>query len=164
MQATATAATAAAVAAATVLPPRLPLPTLLPTSRAAWIHLSEMPASIYDFDLPDRHDFEAMGLSIMNRAHSRASRKTRMRRFVAWFGAEPKYLAITWRELAKTGWLRFAGRAPKPEHLLWSFLWLNCYAVEEIHAAQVGVDEKTFREKVWFYVEGIAQLDRNLVS
>lgn len=120
-----------------------------------------MPATV---DELDRHDFEAIGLKIMGRENSRACRKTCMDRFVSWFGAEPKFLAITWHELRKSGWLRFAGRQPRPEHLLWTFMWLKCYSSEAVHAGQARVDEKTFREKVWFYVKGIAQLDRKLVS
>jgi hypothetical protein len=74
-------------------------------------------------------------------------------------------LAITWRKLHKSGWLEFAGsRGPKPEHLLWAFMWLKAYHTEDIGSALAGVDEKTFREKVWFYVEGIARLDTDVVS
>lgn len=122
-----------------------------------------MPATIYDHELPGRRVFEAMGFAIMRRENSRASRKTRMRRFVSWFGAEPVFLAIVWRKLHESGWLEFAGRRPKPVHLLWTFMWLKGYNNEEVHASQAGVDEKTFREKVWFYVEGIARLDTTIV-
>jgi hypothetical protein len=111
-----------------------------------------------------RHDFEAIGFAIMRREHNRCSDKSRMHRFVSWFGAEPIYLSITWHKLAKSGWLEHAGREAKPEHLVWAFMWLNCYSTAEIHSAQAGVDEKTLRDKVWFYVEGIARLDKILVS
>jgi hypothetical protein len=66
--------------------------------------------------LPSRHDFEAMGLAMMRREHSRAREKTKKRRFCSWFGAEPVYLAIAWRKLHKSGWLEFAGRQPDPKH------------------------------------------------
>jgi len=113
---------------------------------------------------PSRHDFEALGFALMRREQSRAGKKTRMRRFISWFGAEPVFLAITWRKLHKSGWLEYAGKRPKPEHLLWTFMWLKSYHNEEISAGLAGVDEKTFRDKVWFYVEGIARLDTAIVS
>ena len=110
------------------------------------------------------HDFEAIGFAIMRREHNQSSDKSRMHRFVSWFGAEPIYLSITWHKLAKSGWLEHAGHEANPEHLVWAFMWLNCYSTTEIHSAQAGVDEKTFRDKVWFYVEGIARLDKSVVS
>ena len=112
---------------------------------------------------PDHHYFEATGLNMIGWESSRASRKTRIRRYVAFFGSEPVYLAIIWHELVKTGWINFAGRRPRPEHLLWAFIWLYCYCSENILAAKVGADEKTFREKVWFYVRGIAGLNEQFV-
>jgi hypothetical protein len=110
------------------------------------------------------HDFEAIGFAIMRREHNRCSDKSRMHRFVSWFGAKPIYLSITWNKLAESGWLEHAGREANPEHLVWAFMWLNCYSTTEIHSAQAGVDEKTFRDKVWFYAEGIAHLDKSVVS
>ena len=110
-----------------------------------------------------QHDFEAIGFAIMRREHNRSSDKSHMHRFVSWFGAQPIYLSITWHKLAKSGWLEHAGHKAKPEHLVWAFMWLNCYSTTEIHSAQAGVDEKTFRDKVWFYVEGIAHLDKSVV-
>jgi hypothetical protein len=111
-----------------------------------------------------RHDFEVIGFAIMHREHNCSSNKSQMHRFVSWFGAKPIYLSITWNKLAKSGWLEHAGREANPEHLVWAFMWLNCYSTTEIHSAQAGVDEKTFRDKVWFYVEGIARLDKSVVS
>lgn len=115
-------------------------------------------------NLPSRHDFKAIGFSMMRREHSRAGRKTRMRRFISWFGAEPIFVALTWRKLHESGWLAYSGRRPKPEHLLWTLNWMRCYNTEDIGAGIAGVDEKTYREKVWFYMEGIARLDTTVVS
>ena len=109
-------------------------------------------------------DFFEMGLRLMGRERSRASQKTLKRQFASWFGAEPVFVAISWLMLAQSGWLSHAGRSANPVHLLWAHLWLFVYSTEEVHAIQVGVDEKTFREKVWFYVEGLARLDKTLVS
>ena len=62
--------------------------------------------------LPTRHAFEDIGFHIMRIA----GKKTQMRRFASWFGAEPVFLAITWRKLHKSGWLEYAGKRPEPEH------------------------------------------------
>jgi len=110
-------------------------------------------------NLPTAADFEQLGLVIMNRESSRACEKTKMRRFKAFFGAEPKSLAQMWRHLHKSGWLRHAGhRGAQPVHLLWTFLWLRCCDVEEVGASTAGVDEKTHREWVWLHLEGMAGL------
>lgn len=115
---------------------------------------------------PSRHDFEEMGLNIMRRSSgSRAGGKTRMRRFISWFGAEPVHVSITWKKLCNSGWLQYVGsRQPKPLHLLWTFMWLKSYHNEEVGAGIAGVDEKTYREKVWFYLKGIARMDGDVVS
>ena len=53
----------------------------------------------------------------------------------------------------------------QPKHLLWTLLFLKTYATEPILCALVGgVDEKTFRTKVWFLVCEIALLADHLVS
>ena len=116
-------------------------------------------------NLPTAADFEALGLVIMRREKSRACDKTKMRRFKAFFGAEPKRLAQMWRHLHLSGWLKFAGpRGPQPEHWLWTFLWMKCNDVEEVGASIVGSDEKTYRDWVWFYLEGMAGLADKFVS
>lgn len=122
-----------------------------------------MPPRQQDNNLPSRHDFEAMGFEFMRREHSRAGKKTRKRRFTSWFGAEPVFVAITWRKLHESGWLDFAGRRPNPLHLLWTLNWMKSYSTEDIGAGIAGVDEKTYREKVWFYLEGIARMDTTVV-
>jgi len=113
---------------------------------------------------PRSQDFEAIGFAIMHRGHTRAGEKTRMRRFKSWFGAEPVFMSITWRKLQQSGWLDFAGKRPKPEHLLWALMWLKCHHVEDVGASIAGVDEKTWREKVWFCLEGTARLDAAVAS
>jgi hypothetical protein len=108
-------------------------------------------------------EFEQLGLSIMGRAPN-GSNNTKERRFFSHFGLKAGLVSIVWRELAESNWLQLAGRKAKPEHLLWCLLFLNNYSVEEVNAAFVHTSERTFREKVWFYAEGIVQLDRKLVS
>jgi hypothetical protein len=36
---------------------------------------------------------------------------------------------------------------------------MKCYHTDDVAAAIAGVDEKTWREKCWFYMKGLAQLD-----
>lgn len=117
-----------------------------------------------DVDWPSHVDFQDLGFAIMRRESSRANVETRKRRFISWFGMEPIFVALTWCKLHESGWLNFAGKRPKPVHLLWTLNWLRCYHVEDIGSAIAGVDEKTYREKVWFYAEGIARLDTAVVS
>ena len=38
------------------------------------------------------------------------------------------------------------------------------YSSEENNAGRVGVNEKTFRKRVWTYDEGISYLDKEIVS
>ena len=120
----------------------------------------------FRIDLPNVGVFEQLGFSIMGLDdYQKGSLKASMRRFKAHFGLEPRVVAIVWKELAESGWLRFAGvRLAKPEHLLWCLLFLNNYNVEEIHSSRVGCCETTFRKWAWFYATGIANLDRKFVS
>jgi len=78
---------------------------------------------------------------------------------------EADEIAITWRELAKSGWLNFGGtRGAKPKHLLMALLFLNNCSVEEVHASRAGCTEPTFRKWAWFFAEGTANLDRRFAS
>ena len=108
-------------------------------------------------------DFWEIGLSIMNCENSRASKKTLTKRFLSFLGAEPLYISMIWLLLEQSGWLRF-GAQIKECHLLWTFMFLKVYSTETVQARTVGCDEKTFRERVWFLAEGIANLDTKLVS
>lgn len=109
------------------------------------------------------HEFEQLGLSIMGGLNHNVSASTRERRFISHFGLSPHLICIVWRELIASGVLELAGRRPKPEHLLWCLLFLRNYNKEEINANLVGASERTFRDWVWFYAEGIANLDRKFV-
>jgi hypothetical protein len=48
--------------------------------------------------------------------------------------------------------------------LLWAFLWLKNYHVGAVGAGKGKCDEKSFCQKVWFLVKGIANVDKMLVS
>ena len=55
---------------------------------------------------------------------------------------------------------RTAASAGRSVHLLWALMWLKCYHIELVGASLAGdnVDEKTYREKAWFYIKGLANL------
>lgn len=109
-------------------------------------------------------DFMCIGMSIMGRNHHHANETSR-RRFSAWFGTDPQTCAILWEKLNYYGWLDYAGiRGTHPKHLLWSLMFLKCYATEAVHSANVGVDEKTYRKWIWFYLEGITLLRKHIVG
>jgi len=108
-------------------------------------------------------DFEVLGCKLMG--FDKKGKKAHKGCFMAHFGLDPRMVSIVWKHLAASGWLHFAGvRGPKPEHFLWCLHWLKCYNTEEICAAHVGCDEKTFRKWVWFYAEGIANLLNSVIS
>jgi hypothetical protein len=75
----------------------------------------------------------------------------------------PQIAAIVWQELYLSDWFERTIGAPWLEHLLGCFLFLKNYSTEEIHATIVRTSEKTFWKWVWFFAEGIANLDRKFV-
>lgn len=125
--------------------------------RATAAAVATMPFPILSGDA-----FEQLGFSIIGHACN-GSKRIRERRFITHFGLKPELVSIVWRELQISGWLQFSGRCPKPEHLLWCLLFLNNYSVEEINAGIAGVSERTFRDRSWFYAQGIANLDTKFV-
>ena len=117
------------------------------------------------FRLVSSTQFENLGKSLMKRTRYGQSLRTRERRFIAWFGCEPALVVIVWSLLNASGWLAHLGpRSYKPVHLLWALMFLNRYDTEEVHTSNADCDEKTFRNWVWFYVEGIAELEQHVVS
>ena len=70
------------------------------------------------------------------------------RRFKGLFGITPHVTSITWNLV-----LPCLPSAAKPRHLLWSLLFLFCYATEHVNCAIFRVDEKTYRKWTWFFVD-----------
>jgi len=83
--------------------------------------------------------------------------------FCSWFGLQPMMCAIIWSNLVSSKWVKRLHNC-HPKHLLWAMLFLKCGSSEDVRALQVGADRKTVRKWVWFVVEGIASLDRTIVS
>ena len=112
---------------------------------------------------PKSADFMEIGLRIMGRHDSRASDARLTLEFVNFFGCEPIYASILWYLLEKKQWL-VHGFGILPCHLLWTLYFLKVYATEGVSERTLKCDPKTFREKVWFFLHGIARLDKILVS
>jgi hypothetical protein len=103
--------------------------------------------------------FLELGLSMMGSSSSRSGTKRKLRRFHSFFGVSPGTVSLIWEMLDRSGWSEKGSvRSPNPIHFLWSLRLLKSYNTEETHAAEAGVDEKTFRKWSWFYLEGIAKL------
>ena len=108
-------------------------------------------------------EFTSIGMSLMGR-YNHSANETSRRRFSAWFGTDSLTCSILWEMLYHYKWFDYAGiRGTHPKHLLWTLLFLKCYATEAVHSSNVGVDEKTYRKWIWFYVEGINRLRKHVV-
>ena len=70
---------------------------------------------------------------------------------------------MVWTLLARIGWLDM-GNHLKPAHLLWALMWPKMHAPKAVHVGQAGCYEKTFHEKVWFFLKGIALPDKHMAS
>jgi len=108
-------------------------------------------------------DFADLGFRMIG-CKTRGTAKSQARRFETHFGVDHHLAAELWRDLEGSGWLRYAGLRPNPEHLLYALIFLRQYCVEEIHATHCNTNVRTFRKWAWFYAEGIANLDAKYVS
>lgn len=81
------------------------------------------------------------------------SNLTGYRKFRAFFGVSPFTCEVLW--------ISIKNKRPGSEikHLLWCLLFLKCYNIENVNAAIIGVDEKTFRLWTWYFVEMISELN-----
>eukprot|EP00957_Ditylum_brightwellii_P200343 15273915-Ditylum_brightwellii.AAC.1 len=111
--------------------------------------------------MPATKNFLALGLSPMGHQNGHAGTKTKICCYKAWFGSEPVFVMMVWTLLVKSNWLDY-GCQVTPVHLLWAFMFLKGYSTEEINAGKAGVDKKTYCKRVWFCIEGIANLDNLL--
>ena len=115
--------------------------------------------------LPSSSDFEDLAFDTMRpgKSNNRAA-KFSSRRFRSWFGTDPFIVALIWEMLYMCGWLSKTTKA-NPSHLLWALHFMKNYETESEGAKNFdGVDEKTLRKWVWFYVTGISKLASDVVS
>ena len=116
------------------------------------------------FQVTQERAFINHGMKLMNR-HTMGGRKVFDRRFKAFFGVKPMAVVIVWRLLKKKKWFETKmSTEPNKEHLLWAMRFMKSYSTEEIHAAEVQKNEKTWRKWTWLYLEGIASVTDEVVS
>ena len=86
------------------------------------------------------------------------------RRFRSWFGTDPFIVSLIWEMMYMCEWYSKTTKA-NPSHLYWALQisWKNQTESEGTTNFD-GVDEKTLRKWVWFYVTGISKLASDVVS
>ena len=91
----------------------------------------------------------------------RVSQATENSRFQSLYGASPLVCSILWAKI-----VYFGGFDPscQPKHLLWSFLFMNCYLAENVLAVLLGADERTIRMWVWYIIDALNDLEEEVVS
>ena len=82
---------------------------------------------------------------------------TKERRFASVFGTSATVCVSLW-SMADCQHMSTA-----PEHLLWALMLLKTYATDAVLSSLAGVDEKTFREWAWYWIEEIQSLELELV-
>ena len=104
----------------------------------------------------------ALGRKIMGSLRERSERCT-LRRFRSHFGTSPEICAEVWNALQGNPRIQNQIDSAYPKHLLLGLMLLKTYAVEEVLAGKVGVDEKTFRKQAWRLIYAIASLHRDVI-
>ena len=113
--------------------------------------------------------FKNIGLDIVNNSarnglHQRTDHnitQTAKRDFVTFFGVHWTLCERVWNHLDEYGPYK---RTRKPEHLMWTLLFLRTYSNEKVHASVVNTTTKTFRKWTWRVAEEIALLEAHIVS
>lgn len=117
---------------------------------------------------PTANEFEAMGQDLAGYTVSSNNDTTKREHFVSFFGVEPLIVSILWSMIVDVEhhvMVCFPGVDPiKPIYLLWALLFLKCYDTTTMLAAKAKCDQQTFRCWCWYFVEAIANLDREVVS
>lgn len=103
-------------------------------------------------------EFETFGVAIAGYKRTNSVKKN-LGEFVSFFGIEPCFVAMIWILLIDSGHFSTQMTQPKPEHLLWTLLFLRMYMPVNKLATLCQCNQKTFMKWVWFYLEGIASLD-----
>lgn len=110
-------------------------------------------------DCDNEELFFRLGLEIVNPAKTKTLRHRR-RVFVSHFQASPKVCSILWSRC----YLSLQKYNPLKKHLLWCLLFMKVYSSEMVLANKVGTDEKTFRKRVWIFINEIYILKPSVVS
>jgi len=78
------------------------------------------------------------------------------------FGCSPYLCCLLWDLLHEQQLMTVLGATARPEHILWTLLFLKQYATEAPSAGCFGCNEQTYRKWIWRIVELISQ--KTLVS
>lgn len=112
--------------------------------------------------------FKNIGLDIVNNSSQYGFQhtdhnitQTARRDFITFFGVNWTICERVWNLLDEYGLYQ---KTHKPEHLMWTLLFLRVYSNERVHATLVGTTTKTFRKWTWRVLEEIALLEPHLVS
>ena len=108
-------------------------------------------------------EFDNVGCELIGQ--KLGNKTTTKHRFLAFFGAIPEHIVILWSKLSESDWFDHApAQKVKHVHLLMGLKLLRTYNVEEVNAQFFKCDEKTFRQWSIYMLEGMAKLDRVIVS
>ena len=108
-------------------------------------------AAVDDVTMSER--FRRVSGIICPRAAALANR-TSIRCFRSVFGVSPEACSIIWRHLNSKN-----TDGLEPRHLLIGLLFLKVYSTETVHAAILGLDEKTLRKWQLITISCLSQLD-----
>jgi len=87
----------------------------------------------------------------------------RNRMFKSWYGTKPDNVRKLWNRLYSSGWMNKLTTS-EPKHLLWALHLMKVYnPTEEVLAARMKCDAKTFRKYSWFFIEAISREAPKLV-
>jgi hypothetical protein len=93
--------------------------------------------------------------TILHRVSNRG-KHTSLRRFTACFGCSPRIVAHLWKRIVSKD---LAPKGTRPQHLLWSLLFLKNYNTEDFLAPICGTDAKTYRKWIWSCIDVLNDLD-----
>lgn len=107
-------------------------------------------------------EFERIAFKVFRKKRLSGSEGVRDRRICAWTGVSATVLAKTWDLLTRAGPLP---EGATEECLLWGFVLLKAYDVDETSSSLVGCqDEGTYQRWAWYFVEEISYLESEVVS
>ena len=112
--------------------------------------------------LTNPQTIENLGFDIQHRKNPR-SVNTVERVFKSLYGTYPEIICYIWNQLILKR-LLIKYDKNKLQRFFLMFDFLKNYCVEHRSAVDFGIDEKTYRKWVWFYLEKVSQLAKNVVS
>ena len=98
--------------------------------------------------------------TVLRKSHDRCDAEQK-KTFISHFGTSPDVVAYLWNQMDPVNTIC---KTAKPKYLLWALLFLCKYQDEALNCDVVGIqDPKTFRDWVKLFVNGIADLDAEVI-